>query len=223
VVNRFTAGHHRLDTHPTLVSAALVVALIFLHFHSCILTHDISDPMASCGERPTLPPLRSLRLPIPTLGQPTLPSIDEYFDAYNDHMPLNISRHCQNRHSTIPSMLAPSPRTPSPTLSPLTTVLPRATSSPIPRISTPQKWRLIPSSLDTADAVVLYPPPDTPSILGSNFPKTKDGALFLVGDALKHIRLARRRIAKGARIHPFKMVRKDGGRRRSSVSSTLSS
>jgi hypothetical protein len=94
VVNRFTAGHHRLDTHPTLVSAALVVALIFLHFHSCILTHDISDPMASCGERPTLPPLRSLRLPIPTLGQPTLPSIDEYFDAYNDHMvsPQNLVR-----------------------------------------------------------------------------------------------------------------------------------
>ncbi|TFK46784.1 hypothetical protein OE88DRAFT_1739131 [Heliocybe sulcata] len=83
----------------------------------------------------------------------------------------------------------------------------------------PPKLKLIPTSeLDSADAVLLVTPPS-----GG---KESSQPLLLVGDALRHVRSRERQIAKGVRLHPYKIVREEGGRsvlRRTSMDSRAGS
>ena len=85
--------------------------------------------------------------------------------------------------------------------------------------------RLVPSTLETADAVVIVPPPDArhfPSLPSlSSFPTiqllshlstTMDESetarpLLLLGPALQHLRHPRRQIAKAQGLHPYKILK----------------
>ena len=92
------------------------------------------------------------------------------------------------------------------------------------------KFRLVPCSLDIADAVILvpasnaYPIPNLPNYV----PRTGHGrGLLLVGPALQQIRQPQRQLAKGARIHPYRLVRGENNAqtqnsRRSSIISITS-
>jgi hypothetical protein len=78
-----------------------------------------------------------------------------------------------------------------------------------------------------ADAVILVPPPDAhyiPNIL-NYVPRTGHGqGLLLVGPALQHVRQPQRQLAKGARIHPYRVIRGENTQksRRSSIISITS-
>ena len=78
-----------------------------------------------------------------------------------------------------------------------------------------------------ADAVILVPPPDaylTPD-LPNYVPRAgRAQGLLLVGPAVHHVRQPQRQLAKGARIHPYRVVRGENTQRprRSSVISITS-
>jgi hypothetical protein len=81
-----------------------------------------------------------------------------------------------------------------------------------------------------ADAVILIPAPNAYPIpnLSSYVPQTGHGqGLFLVGHALQYIRQPQRQLARGARIHPYRVVRGENNTqtqdsRRSSIISITS-
>jgi len=94
--------------------------------------------------------------------------------------------------------------------------------------STGTKLRLVPCPLEMADAVILVPPPDDahhiPN-LPNYVPRSGHGqGLLLVGPALQHVRQPQRQLAKGARIHPYRVVRGENTQnsRRSSIMSITS-
>lgn len=92
------------------------------------------------------------------------------------------------------------------------------------------KFRLVPCPLEVADAVILVPAPNAYPIPNSpNYvPRTGHGrGLLLVGPALQQIRQPQRQLAKGARIHPYRVVRGENktqiqNSRRSSIISITS-
>ncbi|KAJ6472661.1 hypothetical protein DFH09DRAFT_1343872 [Mycena vulgaris] len=83
-----------------------------------------------------------------------------------------------------------SSRSPSPTPSDASV---RSSFSTPP--TSPSKLTLIPSSLAAADAVLLVPPPSA----------AHAAPLLLTGAALAHLRHP---LAKGARLHPYRVVRR---------------
>ncbi|KAH7886985.1 hypothetical protein F5I97DRAFT_1088608 [Phlebopus sp. FC_14] len=159
--------------------------------------------------RPTLPPLHTLDLP---RGKTQLPRIHELYDlddlSYQTsrlHLP-DLPYQRQTRQVSVSS--STSSRTPSPTPSPTDgTIRP---SIPMSSGKPSSKMRLIPTTLENADAVVVIPPADAqhiPPLFG--IPPTKQGpqTLLLVGPALQYLRHPQRRLAKGARVHPYRIVR----------------
>ncbi|TFK34434.1 hypothetical protein BDQ12DRAFT_738181 [Crucibulum laeve] len=174
---------------------------------------------ASTSERPTLPPIHSLDLPLLSRKPHTL---------HNDHNerqscpPLEIPRYPRARQCSTSSSNTSVSRSPSPCLS-------STSSSHLPPSIPPikhGKFTLVPCDLASANAVVLIPPPNTPFIPTPGHPspsQAKRGqALLLVGSALQHFRHPERPLAKGARMQPYRMVPGSASSRRSSVASTMS-
>ncbi|KAK0220167.1 hypothetical protein IW262DRAFT_1494313 [Armillaria fumosa] len=87
------------------------------------------------------------------------------------------------------------------------------------------RFRLVPCPLDAADAVVVVPPPNAPYIPPVFALQTSAGhalpsqALFLVGSALQQFRQPHRPLAKGARVHPYRILRNEDVGQRPLVSS----
>jgi len=165
---------------------------------------------SSPSVRPTLPPLHTLDLP---RGKIQLPRIDELYDSheFKRQVPrLRVPSHeyahtRQNRQVSISS--STSSRTPSP--SSLSSCCPSTSG----RRST--KMRLVPTTFEHADAVVLVLPPDAVHMHPlSGITNLKPAQpLLLVGPALQHLRNPQRQMARGARLHPYRIVRNPADRR----------
>lgn len=130
------------------------------------------------------------------------------------HIPSRYTHVRQNRQISIsPST---SSRTPSPTPLPLSPSCPSTSGGQSTKI------RLVPTTFEHADAVVLVPPPDAPHmhpVFGITNPKPAQ-PLLLVGPALQRLRHPQRQIAKGTRFHPYRIVRSPADRRFSIASAT---
>ncbi|KAF9237378.1 hypothetical protein BU15DRAFT_48873, partial [Melanogaster broomeanus] len=153
--------------------------------------------------RPTLPPLHTLDLP---RGNIQLPRIHELYDldelsrqTSHLHIPSSLSLDRQKRQVSISSSMTS--RTPSPTPScvPAPCLRP-STNTPTSASYPTQKIRLVPTTFENADAVVLISPPNA-----SHIPTSQP--LLLVGPALQRLRHTQRQLAKGARLHPYRIVR----------------
>jgi len=207
----------------------------------------------SIFERPTLPSLRTLDLPVPLTQnrqfsnsmydsyEPQVSPIVSSF-SYPPTTPtsnVSVRQSCPSRnvlrhwpYSRQVSTSSSSSRTPSPNPSNYSSYT-NTHSHPNPslpptRSSSAPKFRLVPSTLDVADAVVVVPPPTAPFIPNltstpSLMESARQGqALLLLGPALQHFRHPQRQIAKGARIHPYRIIRGGDTCRRTSSSFTLS-
>jgi hypothetical protein len=86
----------------------------------------------------------------------------------------------------------------------------------------PFRFRLEPCALEEAQAIVVVPPPSAPFVPTPAFPtpsaeeqKSRQALLF-VGPAMEQFRHPQRKLAKGARIQPYRIVpsrRKESGAR----------
>ncbi|KAF9010199.1 hypothetical protein BDQ17DRAFT_1347729 [Cyathus striatus] len=186
---------------------------------------------SSSSERPTLPPIRSLDLPVPTSASaPIIPRTHVRYDRHeNSCPPLQVPVKPRLRQLSTSSSNTTLSRTPSP--SPVASSSSRSSSrqnpSPHAHLLPPslRKFTLLPCTLEEADAVVLIPPPETPYIPTLKCPAPPPGgkhgqALLLVGKAIDHVRHPQRPLAKGARVQPYRMV--PGSLRRLSQDSTTS-
>ncbi|KAG6333938.1 hypothetical protein ID866_5149 [Astraeus odoratus] len=68
------------------------------------------------------------------------------------------------------------------------------------KAASPQKFRLLPTTLENADAIVLVLPPTTP-----HAPQPEP--LLLMGPALQRFRQPHRRLTRGTRVHPYRIDR----------------
>lgn len=130
--------------------------------------------------------------------------MNDYFSA---HKPYHV------RHASTSSQASSSgSRSPSPQ-SLLFSALPPAPSAfspypspPLPAISTSSKERLhfVPSSMADAQAAIVV----TSSDPASSSSETKGRAVLVMGQGLQQIRSnPARSLAKGARVHPYRIVR----------------
>ncbi|KAF9078687.1 hypothetical protein BDP27DRAFT_1412636 [Rhodocollybia butyracea] len=140
--------------------------------------------MLSTSERTTLPPLRAVANPVPV----RLPGI-EHIHSLNDlpcssrTLPSNVSYRPSTRKFSTSSSATTESRSPSPSLSDASSY---GASKPF--------MRLVPSDMANAEAVVVVPPPGPDS----------QKPLLLIGPALSLINHPKRRIARGARIYPYR-------------------
>ncbi|KZT19946.1 hypothetical protein NEOLEDRAFT_1151669 [Neolentinus lepideus HHB14362 ss-1] len=145
-------------------------------------------------ERPTLPSLRSLDLPYPLTPPHSNASHDTYeFQSPDFNHPLFHRPRQISMSSSADSRLSSSPSPPPSS---------RSSSQRAPSPTTPPpapKFKLVPASLESADAVLVIAPFTAST--------ERSQPLLLVGDALRHVRCPDRQIAKGARLHPYKIVR----------------
>ncbi|KAG1849979.1 hypothetical protein F4604DRAFT_1809745 [Suillus subluteus] len=169
---------------------------------------------SSASIRPTLPPLHSLNLPRALKTQP--PRIDALHDSYELkrqiprlHIPSSQYSHShKNRQVSISS--STSSRTPSPTPSPLSSSRSPTSGGQSTKIC------LVPTTFEHADAVVVIPDPDAPHLhplSGVTNLKQPAPPVLLVGPALQCLRQPQRQIAKGARLHPYRIVRTPADRK----------
>ncbi|KAG7448457.1 uncharacterized protein BT62DRAFT_929548 [Guyanagaster necrorhizus] len=161
------------------------------------------------SQRPTLPPIHSLDL-LPLCRE--VNATDESQKCSLRPIPL-YQNHRSQRQASICS--STSSRTPSPP------PLQHPSSAFLARI----RFRLVPCPLDAADAVVVVPPPDAPYIPPLSALRTsacyalRSQALFLIGPALQQLRQPHQPLAKGARVHPYRILRSGEVDWRSPVSS----
>ncbi|KAF9225745.1 hypothetical protein BS17DRAFT_777620 [Gyrodon lividus] len=164
--------------------------------------------MAHCAShdsalvRPTLPPLHTLDLP---RGNIQLPRIHELYDLdelsrQTSHLHIPPSPYGRQRRQVSISSSTTS-RTPSPTPScvPAPCLRP-STNTPASASYPTQKLRLVPTTFENADAVVLISPPSASHV-------SPPQPLLLVGPALQRLRHPQRQLAKGARLHPYRIIR----------------
>ncbi|KAK0203648.1 hypothetical protein DFS33DRAFT_1383911 [Desarmillaria ectypa] len=160
------------------------------------------------SQRPTLPSIHSLDL-LPLCKE--VDSTDESQKFPSCPRAMYQNRRMQRQASISSST---SSRTPSPP------------PSRHPSLTFPAgiRLRLVPCPLDAADAVVVVPPPNAPYIPPLSALQTSAGhappsqALFLVGPALQQFRQPHRPLAKGARVHPYRIFRNREVRRSPSAS-----
>ncbi|KAJ8596148.1 hypothetical protein M405DRAFT_218865 [Rhizopogon salebrosus TDB-379] len=86
------------------------------------------------------------------------------------------------------------------------------------------KIRLVPTTFEHADAVILVLLSDAPHMHPLSCITNLKPAqpLLLVGPALQHLRNPQRQIARGARLHPYRIVRSPADRRFSIASAMTS-
>ncbi|KAI0697032.1 hypothetical protein BC835DRAFT_804535 [Cytidiella melzeri] len=167
--------------------------------------------------RPMLPPLH-------TLGLPTMLENDDYSSREADDsptpMPKDFMHWHRARQSSISSTTSSCTTSTSATEYPPNSspVFSRDSITPPPgRVST-NTFSLVLTSFDKANAFVVVPPaqPHVPNIsslsrtnasISPSKPKSRrNQALLLVGPAVEYLRHPRMRIAKGARVHPYRIV-----------------
>ncbi|KAG6377397.1 hypothetical protein JVT61DRAFT_15194 [Boletus reticuloceps] len=164
------------------------------------------------SSRPTLPPLHSLNLP---RGGIPLPRIHELYDLH-DHSRRDLHLNLPNGHEQPPIPQLVTPRTPSSSdsylrpctntpASPVVATPLTPTSWPFP----PHKIRLVPTTFENANAVILVPPPHVPL-----------QPVLLVGSAVERLRHPRRQLPEGVRIHPYRVARPVDGRPPTGLSQT---
>lgn len=188
----------------------------------------MNSSASSASVRPTLPPLHTLHLPRGNLKSLKIPGQFTRIDALHDsyelrrqiprlHIPSSQYSHsCQNRQVSISSPTS-SCTSSSPTPSPFSSSCPSTSG----RQST--KIRLVPTTFEHADAIVVIPAPDAPYVhplSGVTNPKQPAQPLLLVGPALQRLRQPQRPLAKGARLRPYRIVRSPADRRFSIASTT---
>ncbi|KAG6907994.1 hypothetical protein DXG01_006529 [Tephrocybe rancida] len=193
--------------------------------------------VAFAAERPVLPPLHTLGLPNPSTG-----TINAFHESYDNATCPRLHIPHWRRSRQVSTTSSATSRSSSPTLFDIETSSSRASSpasdndisappTPILSISPlssrapqhtlpnapPLRFRLEPCSLADAQAIVLVPPPSAPFIPSSSMPtpQQKQQALLLLGPSLEYFRQPQRQLAKGARIHPYRITpsqRKDAHR-----------
>ena len=178
-------------------------------------------------ERPTLPPLHTLNLPSPSRPKHTLINYQNIhnlvrfffldlflslviyqFFCFKRCSLLNVSHNQHHDRQVSTSSHTSASRTTSLSPSPSSgDADSEINNSNLQHTDT--KFRLVPCPLEIADAVILLPAPDdTSHVLPNYVPRAGHGqGLLLVGPALQHIRHPQRQLAKGARIHPYRVVR----------------
>ncbi|KAI0254634.1 hypothetical protein BJV78DRAFT_1359515 [Lactifluus subvellereus] len=181
---------------------------------------------SSAPERPTLPPLRSLALPMHGVpSNMTLPGINE---LYNDQLdPSHVAAlHAwqRRRRETVSSPTsphAPSPPPPPSIAGPLTSTLYYGSATPnrLPTQHTnhaePHVRLVLTDSFENADAALVLCSAGAPSTSGAprmiSSPDAlggiKPGApLLVVGPALERIRRPGTVLGKGVKMHPYRIV-----------------
>ncbi|KAH8827971.1 hypothetical protein DL96DRAFT_1601097 [Flagelloscypha sp. PMI_526] len=180
-------------------------------------------PCLRMPERPTLPSLHTLGLPAPAARRTIHENMDELNDIpsgiMNDYftpkLPSYQHRARQASTSSRRSSQTGSSRSPSPqsaftypvSVSPPLPALPHAFSpypSPPPPVSststTMDRVRFVPSTIEEAQAMIIITPAGASDAQGR--------AVLVVGQTVEQIRnQPERSIAKGARVHPYRMVR----------------
>ncbi|KAI6116198.1 hypothetical protein EDD16DRAFT_554826 [Pisolithus croceorrhizus] len=160
---------------------------------------------ATSSSRTTLPPLRTLLENLKMIDEnAVLPSLERMYDPHETnrekahfHCPPVSSLVRQRRQ--VSARPITTSRTPSLVSTCTPSSLPYLDSQKLPY--PPQKIRLVPATLENADAVVVIPPP-LPASQGR-----QPQPLLLMGPALQRFRQPNRRLAKGARVHPYQIVR----------------
>ncbi|KAL4067055.1 hypothetical protein V8B97DRAFT_2105364 [Scleroderma yunnanense] len=150
----------------------------------------------STSSRTVLPPLRTLLDSLEMLDEsPVLPSLDKIYDSQTTRIHLGNSTTCNGQRRQVPTFPSTISRTPSPTFpcAPPSNVRTDTRKAPLP-----QKVRLVPTSIENADAVVVIPPA---------LHACQAQPLLLVGPALQRFRQPNRQLAKGSRVHPYRIVR----------------
>ncbi|KAI5825913.1 hypothetical protein K523DRAFT_282087 [Schizophyllum commune Tattone D] len=164
--------------------------------------------------RPTLPSLHELGLVPPFL--PDMSRLSLHDVEMTDEPPSHQHQRRTSTSSTS-TLASTSSRSPSPTLYDDSTSRPalKAHGKPCKRSHAPRTpspmsqptppvaalpYALAPCSLSEADAVLLFPPHDK-----SQGPSK--GIMMLTGESVRQLRHPERRIARGARLQPYKIVR----------------
>ncbi|KAI0346377.1 hypothetical protein BDW22DRAFT_1352434 [Trametopsis cervina] len=166
--------------------------------------------------RPMLPPLH-------TLGLPTLQDFNDRSPSGLDDsptpMPRDFIRWHRARQSSISSTTSSCTSTTS-TETPLNAipVCNRDSPTPPPNHVSTNSFSLVLTSFEKANAFVVVPPPQqyvpgisslaraSASVSPSKPKSRRNQALLLVGPAVEYLRHPRMRIAKGARVHPYRIV-----------------
>ncbi|KAI0322887.1 hypothetical protein OF83DRAFT_1167177 [Amylostereum chailletii] len=188
---------------------------------------------SSSTDRPTLPSLRSLNLPMPS-PKPFLPTILKLYPNFNRHAtttsPNTNSWHHRQRQASISSTCTSGSSTSS--VSPPPSASTGSTSlSPSPPPPPPRRYvrMILANSFEEADAVLVFTVPGIPAAanLAPTVPCSpnaldcvKPGSpLILVSSSLARFHASGRRVARGARAHPYRLDRPSGSRRSSVASS----
>ncbi len=167
-------------------------------------------------ERPTLPSIHTLDLPMLATSNVNTPlTIMQY--VYRVHLVsfINLtlfslqhgfSSISHDRKVSTSSSATSASRSASPSPSCETRARSVFGTSP----TTPTKFRLVPCPMDAADAFILVPPPGTYVPTPTNYAARSGNGqgILLMGKALQHLRRSPPRpLAKGARLHPYRIVR----------------
>ncbi|KAI0066898.1 hypothetical protein BV25DRAFT_1912247 [Artomyces pyxidatus] len=192
----------------------------------------MSQASAPSSQRPTLPPLHTLDLPMPSIrrGYTTLPSINEMHndhDYQNQSSPLTSQPWQQHRNrqvsissstsSRLSSASPPPPYTPSYT-APHTQANSFQKSSnspsPSPTQQQPTVRIVLCESLATADAALVCTAPGARHVSSylqtisapEALDKVRPGvALLVTGPALERLRHHPRPVPNGVRVHPYRI------------------
>lgn len=160
----------------------------------------LSIPRAGSGI--ILPPLRTVLDNLERVGdKPQLPSLGKIYESHEHdrqiiQLPTAPCIH-QGRQIAIASSMS------SEALAPLPACAPQSLTPPQSRPKVPPmpiKLRLAPTTFDNADAIVFVPP----ALPHARQPQ----ALLFVGPALQRLRNPPRPLAKGLRLHPYRIVRR---------------
>ncbi|KAF8830388.1 hypothetical protein F5879DRAFT_992007 [Lentinula edodes] len=170
----------------------------------------------STSELATLPPLRPVATPMPV----RLPGIEHIHSLpdprpsrtiplYAPHASVPIPRKFSTSSSITNESRSPSPSLSSPSSSSSPTLV-----NPNHGLTSTQRgqpfMRLVPTDMAHAEAVVVVPPPGPES----------QKPLLLIGPALKFINHPQRRIARGARVYPYRREMSPHHARKASWAST---
>jgi len=164
--------------------------------------------------RPTLPSIHTLNLP--SLSRSSHRNVK--YDNHDNLRRNSINAmHPHERQVSTSSFHTSASRNTSPSPSDIDSD--GDTTSP----STPQgptKFRLVPCPLEEAEAIILISnQPIRPQPSNYTPRQGKEHSVLIVGPSLQRFRNPQRPLAKGARIHPYRIVRgsKTSESRRSSV------
>ncbi|KII87814.1 hypothetical protein PLICRDRAFT_648523 [Plicaturopsis crispa FD-325 SS-3] len=183
------------------------------------MAHQRVSLFSSGSDRPTLPPLHTLNL------KPRLAGVHDLHDS-NETPTRTMRNWLHPRHASISSTsTSTSSRTPSPSPSDMSACSSSSSFSTSTALTTPSpspppeaRVRLAPTTLDLAEVVFITHPPNAPHIPSLTGAPAPPKTMMLVGPALRTLRQASdRSFAKGARVHPYRIVRGASGGSRKPV------